>query len=86
MGDAGRQPERLARADRVALAVDRDLGLAVGDDDERVEGGGVLAEPLALGEGEERDRAGLVLEQHPADDAARLERGEVGEGLDGGRA
>ena len=62
MWGPGREPDGLAGADPVLLAAERDGGLALGDDEERVVGRRVLAEPLARGEGEERDGAGPVLE------------------------
>ena len=67
----------LADVAHLRAAADRDGGFAVHDLDEGVVGRGVFAQLLPGVEGEQRDVAGLTLEDDPADDRSVLIRDQV---------
>ena len=72
-----RHDDHVTRTQSIWPPSDRDRGFAVHDLDEGVEGRGVFAQLLPGIEGEQRDVAGLTLEDDPADDRSVLIRHQV---------
>jgi len=72
-----RHDDQVTRTQSIRPPSDRDRGFAVHDLDEGVVGRGVFAQLLPGVEGEQRDVAGLTLEDDPADDRSVLIRHQV---------
>ena len=72
-----RHDDHVTRTQLIWPPRDGDGGFAVHDLDEGVEGRGVFAQLLPGIEGEQRDVAGLTLEDDPADDRSVLIRDQV---------